>query len=92
MPRETHFIVRVVVERVDREVTAVPAPTNYSPNVGRGGTLTAELKAGRVVTELASVTTRADTLAALIDMCHAHMELVQDIEATDSRAEVGKRG
>jgi len=87
MPRETHFIVRVTVERVDRVTPDTPAASRGALN-----SAATEPKAGRVVTELANLTVKANSVEALIDKAEAHMHLVEDIAATDPRAEVGKRG
>lgn len=80
-----HYVVRVIVERVDR-VTEVPG---YGSREARFPVKLDNPR--RTVTELANITVKANTVLALIDKAEAHLHLVEDIDATDSRAEVGKR-
>lgn len=84
MENSTHFVARIVVERVDIQHTE-PHPT-------RSVTAVQQLAAPRrTVTELATVTVKANDMAALIDKADAHMHLVEDIGATDPRENTGAK-
>lgn len=69
----THYVARVVVERVNHMQEPAKSHVHNSEPT----------PAGRKVTELAAVTLRNDDLDKLIDRVGDHLRLVDDIEAID---------
>jgi len=74
MPRiRTHYVGRVVVERVER---TVPDDTPY-PSTRDKSTAT---ESNRQVKELASVMVKADDVPDLVEKLNKHLSLVEDMD------------
>lgn len=77
----THYVARIVVERVD-----------HNPTEARDGMVgTKRVSLERTVTELASFTPKNNTLEGLVDKVGAHLHLIEDIDALDAVRMKGTR-
>lgn len=77
----THYIARVVIEKVDHMQEAAKSHVHNSEP---------EYK-GRKVTEVASLALRNDQLLKLIDRVTQHLGLVDELDAIDDNRKTGLR-
>jgi hypothetical protein len=78
----THYVTRITIERVDHR--------RVETRNGIAGAKTEEAK--RTVTELSTFTLKADSLTGLVEKAGKHLDLVEDIDATDAVRPKGTRG
>lgn len=67
----THYVARIVVERVDQK----PYEDTFNGHK--------IWKLNRVVTEVTTLTLKSDSLVDLVSKTGKHLDLVEDINATD---------
>jgi hypothetical protein len=77
----THYIARIVIERVNHMQEPAKSHVHNSEPT----------PTGRKVTELATITLRNDELDRLVDRVTQHLGLIEDIEAIDDQRK-GLRG
>lgn len=75
-----HYVTRIVIERVDHK------PVQHTFHGDK------KWVSDRAVTELAVITLKADSLASLVEKAGKHLDLVEDIDATDVVRPKGTRG
>lgn len=78
-----HYVARLVIERVDY--------LDVKRNTPAAHLSTAVDDAKRVVTQLASLTIRDDSLTGIITKVPKHLELIDDIDAVDPEKPKGSR-
>jgi hypothetical protein len=79
----THYVARFIIERVDfLDVKRNTPMAHLSTTVD---------DAKRVVTQLASLTIRDDSLTGIITKVPKHLELIDDIDAVDPEKPQGSR-